>query len=216
MPKPFNEPITKSAANPYLRGVAAGFDMAVASIPAYFISGILMEKSWSKMNLDGASSDAVLQSFTGILMTGIFHFHLFLLLLALFNMGGGIIAEMGFHQASWGKRLLHLRVESLNDDEDLTPKQAAIRVVSGVLSWASLNLGHGFAWWRKDRRMLHDLIAKATVIEDEPLSFQEILTRFIPMVLFPILLLVIWFNHIAGMIPSINVIDPAMLGVLNL
>lgn len=81
---------------------------------------------------------------------------------------GSVISESGPHQATWGKRLMGLVVESV-DGTDLDPRQAALRFVAGTLSWASLNFGHAMIRMRADRRAMHDLIA-GTQVMNQPME----------------------------------------------
>ncbi|WP_052772937.1 RDD family protein [Luteimonas sp. FCS-9] len=75
-------------------------------------------------------------------------------------------------QATPGKRLLGLRVV---DDDGLPPGyvRAALRQAAGLLSWASLNVGHVLAAHAPRHQALHDRIAGTRVVRVD--------TRPIPM-----------------------------------
>lgn len=208
MKKAFQDPITEPAANPYIRGVAAGFDISLACIPAYFMASAWMRHDWSLIQGLGGNPEAQLQNMTLILKTFLIHLHVFLLLVLTLNVLHGILLEGSFRQATLGKQLLKLRVENMNSTEDLTLKQATLRILSGSLSWITLNLGHGFAWWRKDRRMLHDVLTSTTVIQDEPLTAQDILTKLIPMLALPIFIFILGIYELSQAL--VPIIGPVM------
>ena len=73
-----------------------------------------------------------------------------------------IASESSRWQASPGKRLLGLRVTDLAGQR-LGPGRTALRFLSGILSWLTLNLGHALAAWTPDKRALHDYLAGARV-----------------------------------------------------
>lgn len=65
-------------------------------------------------------------------------------------------------QASPGKRLLGLRVETLAGAR-MGVGRALLRFLAAGPSWLLLHLGHAMAAWRKDARALHDLVAGTRV-----------------------------------------------------
>lgn len=73
-----------------------------------------------------------------------------------------VVFESSRWQATPGKRLLGLRVETI-EGERLTPLRALGRHVAGAASWLTLNLGHALVALRPDRRALHDLIVGTRV-----------------------------------------------------
>ncbi|MBP6595967.1 MAG: RDD family protein [Arenimonas sp.] len=73
-----------------------------------------------------------------------------------------IASESSRWQASPGKRLLGLRVTTL-DGGRCGPGRAALRFFAGIASWALLNLGHAMAGWNPGKRALHDFIAGTRV-----------------------------------------------------
>lgn len=79
---------------------------------------------------------------------------------------------VGFEASSWqatpGKRLLGLRVETL-DGRHPGLGRAGLRFFAAAPSWLLLHLGHAMAAWRDDGRALHDLIAGTRVIGARPL-----------------------------------------------
>lgn len=89
-------------------------------------------------------------------------------------LAGGIAAlyfvafEAGRWQATPGKRLLGLRVET-TEGARLSIGRALWRHVAGLASWLTLNLGHLLVALRSDRRALHDLIAGTRVTAAGPL-----------------------------------------------
>lgn len=76
--------------------------------------------------------------------------------------------EAGRWQATPGKRLLGLRVETVGGAR-LSVGRALLRHVAGVASWFTLNLGHLLVALRGDGRALHDLIAGTRVAASGPL-----------------------------------------------
>lgn len=73
-----------------------------------------------------------------------------------------IASESSRWQASPGKRLLGLRVTTL-DGGRCDPGRIALRFFAGIASWALLNLGHAMAGWNPGKRALHDFIAGTRV-----------------------------------------------------
>ena len=73
-----------------------------------------------------------------------------------------VVFESSRWQATPGKRLLGLRVETI-EGKRLTPLRALGRHVAGAASWLTLNLGHALVALRPDRRALHDLIVGTRV-----------------------------------------------------
>lgn len=66
---------------------------------------------------------------------------------------------------TFGKRLMNLRVVTL-EQTPLSFQHAAIRGVGWLLSYWLACLGFSLAFFRNDRRTLHDLIAKTKVTHD--------------------------------------------------
>lgn len=65
-------------------------------------------------------------------------------------------------QASPGKRLLGLRVQSVAGGPAQLPA-LLLRFAGGGLSWATLNLGHALAAWTPDKTALHDWLSATRV-----------------------------------------------------
>lgn len=78
---------------------------------------------------------------------------------------GSVLAEGGLAQATWGKRLAGISVEAMPGRED-DRTAAGKRFLAGALSWASLNVGHAMAAWRKDGRAFHDLATGWRVVQE--------------------------------------------------
>ena len=76
--------------------------------------------------------------------------------------------EASAWQATPGKRLLGLRVETLAGGR-LPLSRALLRHASGAASWLTLNIGHLLVALRSDRRALHDLMAGTRVTAQGPL-----------------------------------------------
>lgn len=159
-------------ATPGLRASAWVFDTSLALLPGSALAAVvtlparlrLMETVPTSLDHTQQVLD-YLTHLVGVLLTqGV----LCLLFTALIYGIGSTVAEGGFHQATWGKRLVGLRVEN-EDGSDLTWKQAARRFAMGAASWGSLNVGHAMGGFRADRRMLHDLLSR-TVVVKEPLE----------------------------------------------
>lgn len=156
-------------ASPWLRASAWVFDTSLALLPGSALAAIvtlparlrLMEAVPTSLDHTQAVLD-YLTHLAGVLLTqGV----LCVLFTALIYGIGSTLAEGGFHQATWGKRLVGLRVEN-EDGQDLTWKQAALRFASGAASWGSLNVGHAMGGFRPDRRMLHDLLSRTVVVAE--------------------------------------------------
>ncbi len=73
-----------------------------------------------------------------------------------------IASESSRWQASPGKRLLGLRVTTL-DGTRCSVGRITLRFFAGIASWALLNLGHAMAGWNPGKRALHDYIAGTRV-----------------------------------------------------
>lgn len=65
-------------------------------------------------------------------------------------------------QATPGKRLLGLRVETANGHRPALGR-VVLRFVCAAPSWLLLHLGHAMVGWRADGRALHDLLAGTRV-----------------------------------------------------
>jgi uncharacterized RDD family membrane protein YckC len=82
------------------------------------------------------------------------------------------ILATGVLWAVWGtspgKRALHLRIVDADTGEPMTVKQAALRTLGYLLSFATC--GAGFLWvlFNPRKQALHDRIANTVVIDDRP------------------------------------------------
>ncbi|MGV8932326.1 MAG: RDD family protein [Luteimonas sp.] len=80
----------------------------------------------------------------------------------------GTLYHVGFetsaHQSTPGQRLLGLRVVDLAGRR-VNVGRALLRQLAGALSWLTLNIGHLLAWWRADKRTLHDLASGTRVLQ---------------------------------------------------
>ncbi len=75
--------------------------------------------------------------------------------------------ESSPHQATLGKRLLGIKVTTING-ESIKLSQAMGRYLAATLSWITLNLGHALAAWTPERRALHDYLAGTRVENVDP------------------------------------------------
>lgn len=75
--------------------------------------------------------------------------------------------ESSRHQASFGKRLLGIKVTDI-DGKPIALPQAIARYLAASLSWITLNLGHALAAWTPQRRALHDYVAQTRVENADP------------------------------------------------
>ncbi len=159
-------------ASPGLRLAAWLFDTALASVPAAAIAAVLtMPARLRLMELEPESlehSMLLLTYLTELMWVTLQQLGLFVTFLVVIYGVGSVVAESGFHQATWGKRLVGLRVETV-EGRDLTWQQALARFAAGTLSWGTLNIGHAMGRFRDDRRMLHDL-ASNTRVTQEPMD----------------------------------------------
>jgi uncharacterized RDD family membrane protein YckC len=70
--------------------------------------------------------------------------------------------ESSKFQATVGKRMLGIKVTDMQGQR-LSFLHAFARYVAAFLSWVTLNLGHALAAWTKQKRTLHDYIARTRV-----------------------------------------------------
>jgi len=77
------------------------------------------------------------------------------------------VTESSPHQASIGKRMLGIKVTTL-DGAPVKLPQAIARYLAATLSWITLNLGHAMAAWTPQRRALHDYVAGTRVENVDP------------------------------------------------
>lgn len=79
------------------------------------------------------------------------------------------IAFEFYFQTTPGKYCIGLKViNKYHGSPDL--KTSILRHFSAALSWVTLNIGHAFIQWRKDKLALHDLISQTQVVEDSEIS----------------------------------------------
>ena len=69
--------------------------------------------------------------------------------------------------ATPGKKLLHIKIVHAENFEEIDNKQALIRSVGYLASTFSFCIGFFMIAFRKDKRGLHDLLAKTAVIYDD-------------------------------------------------
>jgi uncharacterized RDD family membrane protein YckC len=69
-----------------------------------------------------------------------------------------------------GKRALHLRIVDADTGEPMTVRQAGLRTLGYLLSFATC--GAGFLWvlFNQRKQALHDRIANTVVIDDGPVD----------------------------------------------
>ena len=69
-----------------------------------------------------------------------------------------------------GKRAMHLRIVDADTGEPMTVRQAGLRTLGYLLSFATF--GAGFLWvlFNQRKQALHDRIANTVVIDDGPVS----------------------------------------------
>jgi len=160
------------SANPWLRLCAWLFDTSLASLPAAALAAVatlpahthLMELAPQALE----KMDAVVTYLKALLWVMGQQAAFFLTFLMLIYGIGSVLAESGFHQATWGKRLMGLQVQR-DDGQDMTRALAAQRFMAGGLGWLSMNVGHAMGQFRPDHRMLHDLVTKTRVVVDSSL-----------------------------------------------
>lgn len=156
-------------ANPWLRATAWLFDTSLALIPASALATAATLPARLRL-MDSAPADLdhyepLLRYLTQWAWVMGAQAALCLFFVTLIYGVGSALAEGGFHQATWGKRLVGLQVERLNG-EDMTWQHAGLRFAAGALCWGSLNVGHAMAQFRADRRMLHDLVTQTRVVQE--------------------------------------------------
>jgi uncharacterized RDD family membrane protein YckC len=84
------------------------------------------------------------------------------------------ILATGVLWAVWGtspgKRALHLRIVDTDTGEPMTMRQAGVRTLGYMLSFATC--GAGFVWvlFNQRKQALHDRIANTVVIDDGPVD----------------------------------------------
>ncbi|WP_337243349.1 RDD family protein [Luteimonas sp. gir] len=104
----------------------------------------------------------------------------------------------GFEGSRWqatpGKRLLGLRVV---DDDGLPPSpvRAALRQAAGLLSWASLNIGHALAGLAPRHQALHDRIAGTHVVRVDARPMPLPVRLWLALQLPACFLLLAWLMH---------------------
>lgn len=82
------------------------------------------------------------------------------------------ILVTGLLWAVWGtspgKRALHLRIVDADSGQPMTPRQAGLRTLGYLLTFATC--GAGFLWvlFNPRKQALHDRMANTVVIEDGP------------------------------------------------
>lgn len=80
----------------------------------------------------------------------------------------------GILWAAWGtspgKRALHLQIVDADTGRPMTPRQAGLRTLGYLLTFATC--GAGFLWvlFNQRRQTLHDRIANTVVIEEDPVG----------------------------------------------
>ena len=77
-----------------------------------------------------------------------------------------VILWVRWHGRTPGKALLRIRIVRL-DGKDLTPKDAILRYLAYIPSWLLFFVNFFMLGFRKDKRALHDLMAKTKVIDEE-------------------------------------------------
>jgi uncharacterized RDD family membrane protein YckC len=84
------------------------------------------------------------------------------------------ILVTGLLWAVWGtspgKRALHLRIGDADTAQPMTPREAGLRTLGYLLTFATC--GAGFLWvlFNQCKQTLHDRIANTVVIEDGPIG----------------------------------------------
>jgi len=81
-----------------------------------------------------------------------------------------IIFWKKFKGTTPGKRLVHIKIVDAQTFEDIDNKQAITRSIGYIVSTLPFLLGFFLALFRKDKRTVHDLLAKTAVIYDEELA----------------------------------------------
>lgn len=148
-----------------MRACAWLLDTALSALPANLLAFMVTYQARSSLPASVVGivdAQNYLEMFLRILATQLAYSLFFLVLI--YGIGS-VIAEAGPHRATWGKRWMGLETVNM-DGDDLLYHQAALRFFAGFLSWLTLNLGHSLCVFRKDHRMLHDLIAGAQVVFD--------------------------------------------------
>jgi uncharacterized RDD family membrane protein YckC len=77
-----------------------------------------------------------------------------------------IVLESSPLKGTFGKRILGIRVTQINGDK-LSVSQAALRFIYMVLCFLSFGIGFLTIIFRKDKRGVHDILAKAKVYYDD-------------------------------------------------
>lgn len=95
-------------------------------------------------------------------------------------------------QATPGKRLLGLRVETANGNRPALGR-VVLRFVCAAPSWLLLHLGHAMVGWRADGRALHDLLAGTRVQGPEAEALPAWARTVVGAQLFVLLSLLCWF-----------------------
>ena len=75
-----------------------------------------------------------------------------------------------FKGATPGKKFVHIKIVDAKTFQDIDNKQAITRSIGYIVSTLPFLLGFFLALFRKDKRTVHDLLAKTAVIYDEELA----------------------------------------------
>lgn len=148
-----------------MRSCAWVLDTALSALPANLLAFMATYQARSSLPTSVVGivdAQNYLEMFLTLLATQLAYAVFFLVLI---YGTGSVVAEAGPHRATWGKRWMGLEAVNM-DGDDLSYPQAALRFLAGSLSWLTLNLGHSLCVFRKDHRMLHDLIAGTQVVFD--------------------------------------------------
>lgn len=140
-------------------------DTSLALVPAWLLGQVVTSGAradWPTQIASAAQAQVYLQLWLALALTQLAW--MIAGMVTIYGVGS-VLAEGGVQQATWGKRWLGLEVVDLQGRR-IEHSQAALRFAAGGLSWLTLNAGHAIGAFRKDRRMLHDLVARTQVIMD--------------------------------------------------
>lgn len=138
-------------------------DTGLASVPATLCAMIMTSGSHEGLPTKIEGLEQAQAYLTGMMMVWIMQILWTIFFIALIYGIGSVISEGGPRQSTWGKRFLGLEVVDM-EGRGLSYGEAALRFAAGTLSWITLNIGHGMASFRSDKRALHDLVAGAQVV----------------------------------------------------
>lgn len=155
------KPLKNKAAGFWLRLTAYLIDVIILLIANFIICAILIGPYLLIKGKDIFLNGEIISSITfwillALAIIVIFAFSIYYVLSGPAKKGGTI-----------GKRLLHLRIYTIEGKSPIGWQVAFIRLLGYILSGLILYIGFLMIAFRSDKRGLHDLIAKTVVVKDQ-------------------------------------------------